>query len=81
MGPILGAMLARVTVLAPAGYAWRESPTGYQSSDASRDCVAVDSRNRPRHSSIASCAGCHAEHGVPTALSGGRTLSLERPSP
>jgi len=58
------------------------SVTGWaQSSDASRGCVAVGSRNRPRHSSIASCAGCHAEHGVPTALSGGRTLSLERPGP
>lgn len=47
-----------------------------QPSDASHGCVAVGSRNRPRHSSIASCVGYHAEHGTPTALSGGRRYRL-----
>ena len=47
-----------------------------QPSNASHGCVAVGSRNRPRHFSIASCVGYHAEHGTPTALRGGRRYRL-----
>ena len=47
-----------------------------QPSNASHGCVAVGSRNRPRHFSIATCVGYHAEHGTPTALRGGRRYRL-----
>ena len=47
-----------------------------QPSNASHGCVAVGYRNRPRHSSIATCVGYHAEHGTPTALRGGRRYRL-----
>ena len=54
------------------------APDGYPIVRCSRDCVAVGSRNRPRHFA-SPCSGCHAEHGVPTALEGRSYAPLERP--